>query len=250
MASSHSDTANIIDMQGICKHYQMTEKTFCALNDINLSINANDYVAITGPSGAGKSTLMNILGCLDTPSSGQYHLAGVPVTQMSETQLAHIRNHSVGFIFQSFNLLPRATALENVMQPLVFRFIAMKARKARAAEALRRVGLSDKMHHFPSQLSGGQRQRVAIARALVTNPEVLLGDEPTGNLDSHTTREIMQLFDEIHDSGQTIILITHETEIANHCYRVININDGQIVSNTNHMRTEKCPIAMEQVAHV
>ncbi len=224
-------TNSIINMSGIVKSYKMADDVFYALNDVSLQIAENDYVAIIGPSGSGKSTLMNILGCLDTPCSGNYHLAGADVAEMSEEKLAQLRNQSVGFIFQSFNLLPRATALENVMQPLVYRFIAMKRRRELAEQALARVGLADKMHNLPNQLSGGQRQRVAIARALVTNPKILLGDEPTGNLDSQTTTEIMALFDELHAEGQTVVLITHEPEIADHCHRVIRLKDGQIDSD-------------------
>ena len=174
---------------------------------------------------------MNLLGCLDTPSSGEYYLKDKLVKSMTETELAHQRNESVGFIFQSFNLIPRATALENVMQPLVYRFIPSKQRKQQALEALKRVGLGDKVNHLSSQLSGGQRQRVAIARALVTKPHILLGDEPTGNLDSKTTREIMDLFDELHNEGHTIILVTHEQEIADHCQHVIRLVDGKVVSD-------------------
>ena len=181
----------VIKLEHINKQYKMGSEVFKALDDVNVHIMQNEYVAIIGPSGSGKSTLMNLLGCLDTPSSGEYYLKDKLVKSMTETELAHQRNESVGFIFQSFNLIPRATALENVMQPLVYRFIPSKQRKQQALEALKRVGLGDKVNHLSSQLSGGQRQRVAIARALVTKPHILLGDEPTGNLDSKTTREIM-----------------------------------------------------------
>lgn len=222
----------IIALQGISKYYEMAGERFYALKSINVNISQNEYVAIIGPSGSGKSTLMNVLGCLDTPSEGRYQLAGQDVANLSEAELATMRNQQVGFIFQSFNLLPRATVLANVMQPLVYRVMSNRSRQQQAAQVLRRVGLADKAGHLPNQLSGGQRQRVAIARALVTRPGILLGDEPTGNLDSKTSREIMALFDELHQEGHTIILVTHEQEIADHCHRVIRLVDGQLAQDS------------------
>ncbi|WP_372766188.1 ABC transporter ATP-binding protein [Pseudoalteromonas sp.] len=225
---------SVIALNNIRKEYNMGEQTFRALDDVSLTIDENEYLAIIGPSGSGKSTLMNIIGCLDVATSGEYVLQGRPVKKMTETELAGQRNKSVGFIFQSFNLIPRASALSNVMQPLIYRFISAKERQKLATEALEKVGLGDKLNHLPSQLSGGQRQRVAIARALVTKPDILLGDEPTGNLDSKTTHEIMMLFDELHREGHTIILVTHEQEIAEHCHRVIRLVDGNVVSDTRN----------------
>lgn len=221
----------IIQLNGIGKSYPMGDEVFEALKRIDLTINPNEYVAITGPSGSGKSTLMNILGCLDQPSDGEFWLNGQNVAHHNEARLAKVRNQSVGFIFQSFNLMPRASLLQNVMQPLVYRFISSKKRQAMAMEALTKVGLSSKVNSLPSQISGGQKQRVAIARALVTRPAIILGDEPTGNLDSKTTSEIMALFDQLHDQGHTIILVTHEQEIADHCGRVLRLVDGQIASD-------------------
>jgi putative ABC transport system ATP-binding protein len=223
--------SEVIRLEGVRKAYRMGESEFMALDGIDLAIEANEYVAIVGPSGSGKSTLMNIVGCLDVPSAGRYLLRGRDVAKMDETELAHERNRSVGFIFQSFNLLPRASALANVMQPLVYRVMPRAERRERALLALTRVGLAARVSHLPSQLSGGQRQRVAIARALVTEPAILLGDEPTGNLDSRTTVEIMGLFDALHAEGHTIILVTHEQEIADHCRRSVRLVDGRIVED-------------------
>ena len=222
----------IIELQKLAKKYQMGGEEFYALKDFDLTIFLNDYLAIIGPSGSGKSTLMNLLGCLDYPTSGAYHLRSQDVAQLDESALAQIRNLEIGFIFQSFNLLPRATALLNVMQPLIYRGMSLKDRKAKAELALQRVGLEKRMHHLPNQLSGGQRQRVAIARALVTDPAILLADEPTGNLDSTTTEEIMTLFDELHNDGQTLIVVTHEQEIAQRCHRVIRLKDGCLMSDS------------------
>jgi len=203
-----------------------------ALDGIDIEVSRNDYLAFIGSSGSGKSTMLNILGCLDRPTSGEYNLNGKNVEILDQNELSEIRNLEIGFIFQSFNLLPRANALGNVMQPLIYRNIGVRKRKEMAMEALTRVKLDDRVDHLPNQLSGGQRQRVAIARALVTNPSILLADEPTGNLDSRTTIEIMQLFDELHGEGQTLIVVTHEDEIAQHCRRVVEMKDGKIFDDS------------------
>jgi len=221
----------LIQLQAITKYYEMGDQTVRALDGIDIGIEKNEYVAFIGSSGSGKSTMLNILGCLDRPTSGQYHLNGNNVENMTPNDLSKIRNLEIGFIFQSFNLLPRNDALGNVMQPLVYRNINLKTRKEMAMNALERVNLADRMDHLPNQLSGGQRQRVAIARALVTHPSILLADEPTGNLDSKTTVEIMQLFDELHNEGHTLILVTHEQEIARHCHRVVEMKDGLIYND-------------------
>jgi len=201
------------------------------LKGIDLEIEPGDYVALMGPSGSGKSTLMNILGCLDTPSGGHYWLNGSDVSDMTDDQLAEVRNKEIGFVFQTFNLLPRATALDNVALPLVYAGLSSSERKARAEKVLTDVGLADRMTHKPNELSGGQRQRVAVARALVNHPSLILADEPTGNLDSKTSIEIMALFDEIHKNGNTIVLVTHEEDIAQHAHRIIRLNDGMIDSD-------------------
>nr|WP_282452661.1 ABC transporter ATP-binding protein [Lysobacter sp. CAU 1642] len=214
----------------------MGGETVHALRGVDLEIARNESIAFIGASGSGKSTMMNILGCLDRPTEGRYWLNGRDVASMSEDELAEARNREIGFIFQSFNLLPRASALQNVMHPLVYRGVKLAERRRRAEEALSRVGLGARMGHLPNQLSGGQRQRVAIARALVGEPSILLADEPTGNLDSATTAEIMRLFDALHRDGQTVILVTHEPDIAAHCERVVRLSDGQVVSD---VRQEK-----------
>lgn len=215
----------------------MGDQTVRALDGVDITIETNEYVAFIGSSGSGKSTMMNILGCLDHPTSGDYHLNGRHVENLSQNELAEIRNAEIGFIFQSFNLLPRADALHNVMQPLIYRGIGLKERKQMALATLERVNLADRSDHLPSQLSGGQRQRVAIARALVTRPSILLADEPTGNLDSRTTVEIMKLFDELQQEGHTVIVVTHEKDIASHCHRLIEMQDGKI--SRDNMQTER-----------
>ena len=223
----------VINLKNITKHYEMGSQLVRALDGINIEVKRNEYLAFVGSSGSGKSTMLNILGCLDRPTSGQYHLNGKNVAELYQNDLSEIRNLEIGFIFQSFNLLPRADALNNVMQPLVYRNIGFHNRKKMAMEALTRVGLKERVDHLPNQLSGGQRQRVAIARALVTQPSILLADEPTGNLDSKTTLEIMELFDELHKEGHTVIVVTHEEEIAQHCRRVVEMRDGKIFSDND-----------------
>ncbi|MCB0701690.1 MAG: ABC transporter ATP-binding protein [Ignavibacteriae bacterium] len=221
----------MIDIKNISKIYQMGSQLVHALRDITVTINENEYVALMGPSGSGKSTLMNILGCLDTPSSGTYFFNNTNVRELNDNELAEIRNREIGFVFQTFNLLPRATALKNIELPLVYSGIKKYERIEKAEEALRSVGLEDRMEHKPNELSGGQRQRVAIARALVTSPSIILADEPTGNLDSKTGNDIMRLFQTLWESGNTIILVTHEEEIALHAKRIIRLRDGLIESD-------------------
>ena len=222
----------VIQFENVYRTYTMGDQVLNALDGVDLKISRNEYIAIIGASGSGKSTMMNIIGCLDPVSKGEYLLNGTNVGDMSEVELARARNREIGFVFQSFNLLSRASALKNVMQPLVYRGVPRAERKRIATEALERVGLGDRMHHQPNELSGGQRQRVAISRALVGNPAILLADEPTGNLDSKTSQEIMALIDQLHKDGQTIIMVTHEPEIAAHCDRVIQLEDGKIHSDT------------------
>ena len=221
----------IIVARDLQKHYQMGAETVRALRGVDLEIRRNEYVAIMGPSGSGKSTFMNLIGCLDSPTGGEFILNGQNVAGMDDDQLARVRNREIGFVFQTFNLLPRSTALENVELPLVYGGLGKAERKKRAAEALEHVGLGDRMGHRPNELSGGQRQRVAIARALVTRPSIILADEPTGNLDSRTSEEIMALFARLHGEGQTIIMVTHEADIAAHAERVVTLKDGRIESD-------------------
>lgn len=225
-------TDAILQLRGITRDFKLGSQTVHVLKGIDLDIGKNEYVALMGPSGSGKSTLMNLLGCLDTPTSGNYELNGTDVSSLNDNALAEIRNSEIGFVFQTFNLLPRSTALENVALPLVYAGLSKEERLARAAEVLDQVGLSDRMDHRPNQLSGGQRQRVAVARALVNRPALILADEPTGNLDSKTSLEIMKLFDEIQSAGNTVILVTHEEDIAQYAKRVIRLVDGNIHSDT------------------
>jgi putative ABC transport system ATP-binding protein len=221
----------VIKIRNIAKHYQVGTQLVKAIRTISLDIRKNEYVALMGPSGSGKSTLMNILGCLDTPTKGEYFLADSDVSKMDDNALADIRNSQIGFVFQTFNLLPRSTALENVMLPLIYAGYTKTQRIEMAEKALANVQLSDRMSHKPNELSGGQRQRVAVARALVNNPAIILADEPTGNLDSKTSIEIMALFEAIHDQGNTVIVVTHEEDIAKHAHRIVRLMDGEISSD-------------------
>jgi putative ABC transport system ATP-binding protein len=229
--SEATAASSIIRCVELWRTYQMGEETIHALRGVSFEIQPNEYLAIMGPSGSGKSTLMNLIGCLDTPSQGEYYLRNQLVSKMSDDSLAEVRNKEIGFVFQTFNLLPRASALENVELPLVYAGISKAERMDRARQALEKVELGSRMSHKPNELSGGQRQRVAIARALVMGPAILLADEPTGNLDSTTGEEIMRLFERLHEAGNTIILVTHERDIAEHAHRVIMIRDGKIASD-------------------
>ena len=224
-------TDTIIRIRDLTRQYDMGGETIHALRGVSLEIRRNEYVAIMGPSGSGKSTMMNMLGCLDTPSGGEYWLNGQEVSRLSDDALARVRNKEIGFVFQTFNLLPRASALHNVELPLVYSGTSAKDRRDRAVRALTRVGLANRMDHRPNELSGGQRQRVAIARALVNEPSILLADEPTGNLDSTTSEEIMRVFAELHDQGQTVVMVTHEADIAAHAGRVVVLRDGRVESD-------------------
>jgi putative ABC transport system ATP-binding protein len=233
-----STNGSTLSLRDVVKTYVMGADTVHALRGVSLDIHRNEYVAIMGPSGSGKSTLMNVIGCLDTPTSGTYSLEGQMVADMSEYQLADIRNQRIGFVFQTFNLIPRTSVYHNVELPLIYAGVGKADRRARADRAIERVGLADRKKHKPNELSGGQRQRVAIARALVCNPSIILADEPTGNLDSKTGDEIMAVLDELHKAGQTIILVTHEDYIAEHAFRVIRLRDGKIESDTPTRRTQ------------
>ena len=248
MSGNVSQGAPLIRLEGITKHYRMGGETIAALDGIDLEVARNDYIAFIGSSGSGKSTMMNILGCLDTPTSGRYFLNGRDVAGMSDAELARTRNEEIGFIFQSFNLLTRATAVQNVMQPLIYRGVRPAERLRRATEAMARVGLEHRLDHLPNQLSGGQRQRVAIARALCSEPSILLADEPTGNLDSTTAADIMSLFDTLHAEGQTVIIVTHEPDIAAHCGRTVRLADGRVHSNA--VNAERTSFRARGAAHV
>ena len=233
----------VIELTDISRKYQIGTEIIHALRSVTLSINKGEYVALMGPSGSGKSTLMNILGCLDTPSGGKYVLNNNLVSAMKDNELAEIRNHEIGFVFQTFNLIPRSTALDNVALPLVYAGFNKTRRNERATHVLEEVGLGDRSAHKPNELSGGQRQRVAIARALVNNPSIILADEPTGNLDSKTSEEIMTLFEAIHQRGNTIIVVTHEEDIAQHAHRIVRLKDGLVESDEANLNIRKAAVA-------
>jgi putative ABC transport system ATP-binding protein len=239
----------IISIKNIRKTYKIGNEVIDALKNVSLTIFKNEYVALMGPSGSGKSTLMNMLGCLDSPTSGEYILNKLSVATMSDNELAEVRNKEIGFVFQTFNLLPRATTLDNVALPLVYAGFSKSAREQRAKEVLESVGLGNRMNHKPNELSGGQRQRVAIARALVNNPAIILADEPTGNLDSKTSVEIMGLFEEIHNKGNTIILVTHEEDIALHAHRIVRLKDGLVESDAPNKKITTYKNRMDALDH-
>lgn len=237
ISTSISTNGNVIKVENLTKTYLLGEVEVHALRNISLNISKGEFVSIMGASGSGKSTFMNLLGCLDTPTKGKYFFEGIDVSNLNKDELANIRNKKIGFVFQNFNLLPRTSAIENVELPLFYTSLNNKERIERAKEALEKVGLAERMHHYPNQLSGGQQQRVAIARALVNNPSIILADEPTGNLDSHTSIEIMQLFQSLNQNGITVILVTHESDIAEYSKRIITFRDGRIkidVNNNNY----------------
>ncbi|MDP9727720.1 ABC transporter ATP-binding protein [Alicyclobacillus sp. TC] len=233
----------LLEIHQLVRTYQVGGQEIRALSGVNLTIQRGEYVAIMGPSGSGKSTMMNMIGCLDVPSSGTYRLDGYDVSRLSDDELAILRNQKIGFVFQNFNLLPKTTALENVELPMLYAGISLRERRQRAMEALERVGLAERMHNRPNELSGGQQQRVSIARALVNKPVLLLADEPTGALDSHTTEEILQLFADLHAQGNTIVLVTHEPEVGRRAKRIIRFRDGRVESDTAHDMEIKQPVA-------
>ncbi|UNO50739.1 ABC transporter ATP-binding protein [Alicyclobacillus acidoterrestris] len=231
----------MIEIRDLVREYVIGDQTIRALDGVNLTVERGEFVAIMGPSGSGKSTAMNMIGCLDLPTSGQYVIDGFHVASLSEDQLADVRNRKIGFVFQNFNLLPKTTALENVELPMMYAGVPARERRQRAMEALERVGLANRMHNRPNELSGGQQQRVSIARALVNNPVLILADEPTGALDSHTTEEILTLFEELHAQGNTIVLVTHEDEVGERAKRIIRFRDGKVESDTKYPQLEGVP---------
>ena len=241
--SIFANIMQLIELKNIVRIYRMGGEVIHAIRDISLTVNKNEYVALMGPSGSGKSTLMNIIGCLDTPTSGEYSLNGALVSKMNDNQLAEVRNREIGFVFQTFNLLPRNSALENVALPLLYAGLKKQKRIEQATEIMHGVGLADRMTHKPNELSGGQRQRVAIARALVNHPSIILADEPTGNLDTKTSEEIMSLFNDIHEKGNTIILVTHEEDIALHAHRIVRLRDGLVESDEMNRNIKRAVIA-------
>lgn len=228
---SSAGTRTLIDMENLTRAYRIGDQVIHALNGVNMHIAHGEFVAIMGPSGSGKSTAMNMIGCLDRPTSGTYRIDGSDVSTLTDDQQAEVRNRKIGFVFQNFNLLPKTSAIENVELPMMYAGVSRRERRERAATALARVGLANRMHNRPNELSGGQQQRVSIARALVNNPVLLLADEPTGALDSHTTEEILALFEELHDQGNTIVIVTHEDEVGRHAHRIVRFRDGQVESD-------------------